>query len=335
MTSAYVCPKTKKSLSKNGDSNSLVTESGVSYPLIKVSEGKDIPNFLSANALGDSQKNNLDIYNQSFSIERYRNELDWLYATFGEDESSFRRRNVEKLNLQCGHKILITGCGLGSDIRPIAEAVGMEGAVYAQDLAVEMVISAENYTKSFPFDTQNIHFSVCDAQNLPFSNGFFDGVFHFGGINLFDDIHLSISEMARVVKPDGHVVFGDESVGPWLRNTDYGRAAIFNNSLWQVKTPIDLLPENAINVNISWCFGNCFYLISFQVSESGPYMNMDVPHKGPRGGSLRTRYYGQLEGVSQASKDFVLQDAKKQQISVYDWLEKAIQEKQVHRENKG
>jgi len=325
MTSAYVCPRTKKPLSVNTEGTGLVTQDGFSYPLMNVGNG--IPNFLSAYALGDLQKINLNIYNQSFSVERYRNELDWLYATFGEDESSFRQRNLGKLDIHPGHKILVTGCGLGSDIKPIAQAVGIEGEVYAQDLAPEMVIAAANYAKSFPFDTGNIHFSISDAQSLPFADGFFDGVFHFGGINLFDNIRLSIGEMARVAKPGGRVVFGDESVGPWLRDTDYGRAAICNNSLWKVQTPIDLLPPNATDVNLTWVFGNCFYLISFQVSVNGPYLNMDVPHIGPRGGSMRTRYYGQLEGVSAASKNFVLEDAKKRKISVFQWLEEAIQEK--------
>lgn len=305
----------------------MATEDGVAYPVFNIRNG--VPNFLSAYSLGQSQKINLNIYNQSFSVERYRNELNWLYATFGEDESSFRRRNLEKLQICSGQRILITGCGLGSDLGPIAEAVGIKGSVYAQDLAPEMVFETAKTVDAFTFGGDNIHLSVSDAQNLPFSDGFFDGVFHFGGINLFDDIRLSIYEMARVTKPGGRVVFGDESVGPWLRDTEYGRAAICNNSLWKVPTPIDLLPANATDVNLSWVLGNCFYLISFQVSADGPYMNMDVPHIGPRGGCMRTRYFGQLEGVSAATKQYVIEAAKERQISVFQWLEEVIQEKKT------
>jgi ubiquinone/menaquinone biosynthesis C-methylase UbiE len=321
----YICPKTKKPLLLNSKGEELVTEDGTSYPVMHF--GRGIPIFLSTYSQGGSQKMNLDIYNQPFSVERYTNELAWLYSTFGEDESSFRRRNLEKLQIQRGQKILITGCGLGSDIQPVAEAVGNEGAVYAQDLAPEMVVCAAKCLDSFSFDTGNIHLSVSDAQSLPFVDGFFDGVFHFGGINLFDDVRQSIHEMARVTKPGGRVVFGDESVAPWLRDTDYGRAAICNNSLWKVVVPIDLLPPLATDVNLTWVFGNCFYLISFQVSVNGPLMNMDVPHIGPRGGSMRTRYYGQLEGVSEASKRYVIEAAMRRKISVFQWLEEAIKEK--------
>ena len=328
MISSYVCPNTKSPLfSHSSGGRGLVTENGVYYAYIEAGGGKDIPDFRSAQVLGDSENYNLKIYDQSFSVERYRNELNWLLATFNETETLFRRRNVAKLKLHKGDHVLITACGLGGDIQPIAEAVGPEGKVYVQDLAPEMVLEATRQTDLLMIATENIHFSVGDAAHLPFADGKFDAAFHFGGINLFDDIKLSIGEMERVVKNGGMVVFGDESVGPWLRDTDYGRAAICNNSLWEVKTPIDLLPPKAINVELSWVLGSCFYLIAFQVSSAGPYMNMDVPHIGLRGGSMRTRYFGRIEGVREESKRLVFEEAAKNKLSVHNWLEEAILEK--------
>ena len=102
---------------------------------------------------------------------------------------------------------------------------------------------------------------------------------------------------------------------------------IANNPLWAAQAPIDLLPEHATDVHISWVLGNCFYIIDFQVSDSGPKINVDIMHKGRRGGSMRTRYLGQLEGVTEQSKKFVLEDAAKRGISVHEWLESVINEK--------
>ncbi|OUL88685.1 class I SAM-dependent methyltransferase [Paraburkholderia hospita] len=53
-----------------------------------------------------------------------------------------------------------------------------------------------------PNDTSlcNIYLSVSNASLLPFADGYFDGAYHFGGINLFSDMKSAISEMARVVK---------------------------------------------------------------------------------------------------------------------------------------
>jgi ubiquinone/menaquinone biosynthesis C-methylase UbiE len=324
MYSAYICPKTKCELIKSEDSLSLKSESGEHYPLERISELDWAPNFLAAYKLKDIQKKNLDIYDQNFSIDRYKNELEWLYETFGTDNKTFRHKNIELLNLQPGNNVLITACGLGSDILPILEAIGPTGSLFVQDLAAEMVYESARSIRSLGIQAQNIFFSISDAQKLQFRDGYFDAVFHFGGINLFENIQSAISEMSRVVKFGGKVVFGDESVAPWLRNTDYGRAVIKNNSLWEISTPIALLPENAIDVNLTWTLGNCFYLISFTVSQNGPYINMDVKHKSPRGGTIRTRYFGQLEGVSPRLIQLISEEAKHRKISVHDLLEKFI-----------
>ena len=132
--------------------------------------------------------------------------------------------------------------------------------------------------------------------------------------------------MERVVKPGGRVVFGDEGIAPWLKNTEYGRIALNNNSLWSASAPIDLLPKNSVDVRLSWVLGNCFYVIDFEVSDTGPFMNIDVPHKGTRGGSMRTRFFGQLEGVVEETKKFVFEDAKRRGISIHEWLEQVIQD---------
>jgi ubiquinone/menaquinone biosynthesis C-methylase UbiE len=322
MQSFYVCPKTKESMNEHTDG--LLKADGTLYPFVRGSDDTKIPNFLTTQQQGEYEKLSLVMYDRKDSADIYRNFLDWLYKTFNENDTSFREKLISKLQIKKGNKVLITGCGLGDDFQPVLNGVGPTGEVHANDLAGKMVVSASHsFTK-----INNLFFSICDAQLLPFPNDFFDCAFHFGGINLFDDMKAAITDMDRVVKSGGRVVFGDESVAPWLKNTDYGRAAIHNNSLWGVNTPLNLLPEKALDVNLSWVLGNCFYLIDFEVSNAGPYMNMDVPHIGPRGGCMRTRYFGQLEGVSEESKKFIIEDAKEKGISIHKWLEKMIQEKQ-------
>jgi len=325
MQSMYVCPKTKKPLREHDDG--LLMNDGILYPFIRGGDNMKIPNFLVAREYGEASKQSLDMYAQEASAEIYRNFLAWLFQTFNENESSFRANLAAKLQLQKGNKVLITGCGLGDDISAVLDAVGSDGEVYANDLTSEMVVAASHSHTLHQPSPKNIFLSVCDAQSLPFPDNFFDGAFHFGGINLFDDMKLAIGEMARVVKPGGRVVFGDEGVAPWLRNTEYGRIAINNNGLWAASIPLDLLPPNAMDVHLSWVLGNCFYVIDFEVSDTGPFMNIDVPHTGRRGGSMRTRYFGQLEGVAKESKKFVLEDAERKGISAHDWLEQVISEK--------
>jgi SAM-dependent methyltransferase len=332
MSSIYICPTTKQPLIQRG--NELRTDDrNHCYKIISGWNKCLIPDFITSQEINNPILKALETYNQSFSVEVYRNFLCWLFHTFGEDETLFRKKMIENLRIKEGNVVLVTGCGLGEDLSPILDIVGENGEVYAQDLSSKMVIEASNnIVPRYP--NSKIYFSVSDANHLPFPSNFFDGAFHFGGINLFENIKGAISEMERVVKPRGRVVFGDEGVAPWLRETEYGRIAIANNRLWNANTPIELIPENSLDVNLSWVLGNCFYLISFEVSDKPPFMNIDVPHKGIRGGSMRTRYFGQLEGVTEETKKFVVEDAKHRGISVHEWLEEVIMEKQTNNNTK-
>ena len=124
----------------------------------------------------------------------------------------------------------------------------------------------------------------------------FDAAYHFGGLNLFRNIRKGISEMDRVVKPGGRIVISDEGVAPWLKPTELGKMLIKNNPLYVHDAPLSLLPDTARSVNLSWELSNCFYVIEFTVSDTLPHVNIDVPHIGKRGGSIRSRYFGSSRG---------------------------------------
>lgn len=117
---------------------------------------------------------------------------------------------------------------------------------------------------------------------------------------------------------------GDEGVGPWLRNTDFGRMVIANNRLWAHEAPIELLPTNVADVQVSWVLGGCFWLIDLSVAGGPPDIDPHVQHKGWRGGSMWTRHMGQLEGVTPEMRAKVIDAAARSGTSVHDWLEQAL-----------
>ncbi len=260
-----------------------------------------------------------EMYDSDHALEVYRNFLDWLFATFEEDETAFRKNLIERLRLTEGQKVLVTGCGFGEDLTLISELVGSSGDIHAQDLSKAMVLSA---SENFTHDTAL--FSVSSALDLPYQSRHFDAVMHFGGINLFGDIDQAILEMERVCKVGGRVLFGDEGIAPHLRNTTYGAVATNNNQLWDVEAPLTALPINAADIELSYVLGNCFYLISFSPQDGAPRMNIDIEHKGLRGGTARTRYYGQVEGVMPATQERLYEVAKERGISVHKLLEDLI-----------
>lgn len=259
---------------------------------------------------------NTEMYDKDSSIKIYRNFLEWLFATFKEDEGTFRKSCLARFGNLNSKKILITSCGLGEDILAAAELIGKDGVVHAQDLSQKFVeVSSQNNS------LENVFINVSDALSLPYCDNYFDVVYHFGGINLFGDINLAISEMERVCKVGGQVMFGDESVAMHLRNSDYGKMFIKNNSLWSEELPLSHLPLSASNIDISYVLGNCFYLIKFTKSNGLPSVDIDVPHIGYRGGSVRKRYFGVLEGIEESLRSALYEKAKANQTSVSDIVE--------------
>ena len=316
---AYVCPRTKAPLVASPEG--LRRPDGRTYGYVCA----DHPDFLELAAAGAGQKASLAMYDTAAASEVYRNFLDWLFATFGVDEAAFRRDLAARLAPPAGGAVLITGCGLGDDIGAILDRVGPAGEVHAQDLSPAMIQAAERrLAQSDPARAGQVSFSAGDAAALPYADEVFDAAFHFGGINLFDDIGLGIAEMNRVVKPGGRVLFGDEGVGPWLKDTDFGRMVTTNNRLWALQPPLDRLPATAANVSVSWILGNCFWLIGFQVSDHLPAIDPHVAHKGWRGGSMWTRHHGQLEAVTAETRERVIAAAASAGLSVHDWLEQAL-----------
>ena len=67
-------------------------------------------------------------------------------------------------------------------------------------------------------------------------------------------------------------------------------------------------------------------MIDFVVGEGEPPVNLDLPHKGRRGGTLRTRYFGQLEGVTLEAKKLANEAAKKKGLSMHEWLDKLVKD---------
>jgi ubiquinone/menaquinone biosynthesis C-methylase UbiE len=323
----YKCPLTKERLhlvnekfksDQNIISGLFESETGNSYNII---EG--IPDFTYPEELKGSDAKFRKEYDR-MANDIYDNSMDWLFDLFYEDEEKVRTDMIDLLELKDDFRVLEIGCGTGRDSVHIAKRV-RKGSFFAQDLSIEMLKKCrDRFAADSSSEDQDIEFFLGNASYLPFEDNYFDAVFHFGGLNEFTEGKLALEEISRVVKTGGKVVLGDESMAPWLRDHEYGKVLLNNNSLWEHNIPLEILPENALNVTLRWILGNSFYVIDYVSGEGLPAVNLDLPHKGPRGGTCRTRYYGNLEGVNLETKQLAQEAAKDSGLSLHEWLDNVV-----------
>jgi ubiquinone/menaquinone biosynthesis C-methylase UbiE len=293
------------------------------YPII---EG--VPRLIADDDESFSEEEKREYTYYESSAHAYDQVMQWLFESFYENEDRVREQMVDLLALSPGNRVLETGCGTCRDSIRIARRLGSDGELFLQDLSPAMLrLGRARMQKLAPATgCALIEFSIGNATRLPFPDGYFDAVFHFGGLNLFSDKVRAIGEMARVVRVGGKVVVGDESLAPWLRETIYGKILLNSNSLYRYEVPIEFLPERAREVRLRWIIGQAFYLIDFKVGEGPPPIDLDKPISGERGGTHRTRYYGALEGVTAQAKEMVQKAARKRGLSIHQWLDNVVRE---------
>ena len=318
----YVCPEkgvalTLEAEATDGDnvvSGKLVGEGKTSY-LIE----SGIPKFVVPAQLPASDADSLAYYERE--AENYDSWLPMIVGTFGVDEVEVRNSMINSLNLNPRSTVLETGCGTGRDSELIARKLGPNGKLYLQEISPRMLHKAIDRMAE---TTVPIEFALANACYLPFPNDYFDAVYHYGGLNSFGEIARALSEMTRVAKPGGKIVVGDEGLAPWLRTTEYGRILMNSNPNYRYELPLTELPAAARNVVLRWIIGDAFYVIEYEVGTGEPTANFDIEIPGPRGGTPRTRYFGQLEGVTLEAKDLAQRAQSRSGKSMHRWLTDAV-----------
>jgi ubiquinone/menaquinone biosynthesis C-methylase UbiE/uncharacterized protein YbaR (Trm112 family) len=279
----YVCPLTRKPLAfiSPNDQSAYKSADGDLYPIID-----GIPDFVHPRNLADSDLKSLAEYERIY--HEYDKNFEFVFNSFKVDQVAFRKRLVGLLGLKAGMTVLDVGCGTGQDSLYIATEIGPSGKLFVQDLSRGMLTVCREKLKGAGI---NAEASLANGAYLPFANGSFDAVFHFGGINTFAQKKMAISEMTRVCKVGGRVLVGDESMPLWLRGTEFGKVVMTMNPLYKHFVPFEEIPVEARNTQVNWLLNEVFYAISFDVEEGAPIIDMDYPIPGRRGGTPRSRYY--------------------------------------------
>lgn len=318
----YICPATGSTLklevvSAVGDEvleGVLRNSSNISFPIID-----GIPDFTwPAELLISDEQTRQSYEDMAQEYDRY---AALPFITYRADEHAVRERMVNKLEIQADSKVLEIGCGTGRGSVHLARRLGNGGDLYLQEISPRLLAIA---AKKLQAQSITAEFSVANGSYLPFPDNFFDAAHHFGGVNTFAEIPRCLSELARVVKPGGKVVIGDEGLGPWLRDTEMGRIMTNSNPLLKCEPPLQSLPTTATEVQMEYIMMGAFYVIEFRVAASPPQPDYHMQIPSARGGSHWTRYYGQLEGVSDEAKHLAHEACTLASLSMHEWLDKAV-----------
>jgi SAM-dependent methyltransferase len=159
----------------------------------------------------------VDLYDHAYGkyeLEAYR---EVRLETYGEDlgQTSWVSTGESKqipvwLNLAPSSTVLEIGSGSGRYALRIAESVGCQ--ITGLDINASGIRNANQLAQSQNLD-QLARFQQCDvAQGLPFSNQHFDAAFSNDVLCHIPDRPKMLSELFRVLKPGGRLLFSDALV---------------------------------------------------------------------------------------------------------------------------
>lgn len=239
------CPETLKALHSN--ENSYKTDDNV-YPV-----KNDILSVVFPKELGGDDAKFNKLYN--FYAPLYDlNERVMGRLLVGVDMVKGREHIVSCLGLKPGMRILEVSPGPGVFQKFLKHDIGENGELVALDLSMGMLRQCQKRSKNL-----NVQLVHGNAQYLPFAENSFDALFHFGGVNLFNDPQKAISEFIRVVKKDGIVSWGDEGFSPNYKNERRKKIMLKVNPGFSKPRPV--IPDSVYDVKENEVYDGLAYLV--------------------------------------------------------------------------
>ena len=107
-----------------------------------------------------------------------------------------------------GDEVLDIGCGGGVDTLAAAIIVGSIGNVVGIDMVSEMLARAKENLRETLF--HNVTLLEASAEDLPFRRNSFHVVISNGVFNLIVDKARALTEIFRVLKPNGRLMIADQ-----------------------------------------------------------------------------------------------------------------------------
>ncbi|MGE5123955.1 MAG: methyltransferase domain-containing protein [Acidobacteriaceae bacterium] len=195
--------------------------------------------------------------------------FSWIYSAFsrvglfllGTSESRARHEVLDRLEPH-GGKVLEVSIGPGVNL-PILLGSPDVGEVYGLDISIGQLKRCQARLHRNQWD---VELFLGNAEQLPFSDGSFDSVFHIGGINFFNDKQRAIDEMIRVSKPGTRIIICDENEAgaQWYEKFLPGFKSSFDDPREAISAPIDLVPGTMLDLHLGSIWNGFMYCLEFR-----------------------------------------------------------------------
>lgn len=183
------------------------------------------------------------------------------FAYIGMDEETGRREITNRLDPRGGN-VLEVSIGPGVNLPYLIDRPDV-GEVFGLDISLGQLINCQRYAAKKGW---GVDLFLGNGEQLPFKKDVFDGVFHVGGINFFNNKKAAIDEMIRVAKPGARILIADETEKgakgyekfiPGFKNS-------FGGKRDAIVAPLGLVPKEMVEARVFDVWKGWMYCIEFR-----------------------------------------------------------------------
>jgi ubiquinone/menaquinone biosynthesis C-methylase UbiE len=202
------CPKChgRLEIHRTGpDANPCLTGSLVCQTCsINYSIVNGIPHFIKPEELDGFNRRFARVYDLISWVYRASSKI--VFAYIGMKEETGRREITDRLDPH-GGPVLEVSIGPGVNLPYLVNRTDV-GEVFGLDISLGQLQRCQSYVARKGW---GVDLFLGNGEQLPFRNEAFDGIFHVGGINFFNNKKAAIEEMIRVAKPGTRILICDEN----------------------------------------------------------------------------------------------------------------------------
>jgi ubiquinone/menaquinone biosynthesis C-methylase UbiE/uncharacterized protein YbaR (Trm112 family) len=183
------------------------------------------------------------------------------FAYIGMDEATGRREITDRLEPR-GGRVLEVSIGPGVNLPYLMNRPDV-GKIFGLDISLGQLQRCQSYVTKKDW---GVDLFLGNGEQLPFQDEAFDGVFHVGGINFFNNKKAAIEEMIRVAKPGARILIADETEKGAQGYEKFlpGFKKSFGGKRAAIVAPIDLVPSNMLETRVFDVWKGWLYCIEFR-----------------------------------------------------------------------